>query len=76
MEDINHHHLDQAHTEPVVVLDLMLPLLLSVVLILTRMEVSIVLNSAASINKVYKLTFPIISKLTTAIELKKNSYRI
>ncbi len=73
--DFNHHHTNQVHTEPVVVLvlDLMLLVLLSLVLIPTMMEVSIVMNSAASINKVYKLIFQIISKITTKIKMARGS---
>jgi len=78
--DFNHHHTNQAHTELVVVVlvvvlvlvpDLMLLVLLSLMSIPTVMELSIVMNSAASINKVYKLIFQIIEKITTNIKMAR-----
>ena len=55
----HHHHLNQAHSEVELVLvlvlvDSMLLVLLSEVLTATMMEALIVVNSLASINKVYK----------------------
>jgi hypothetical protein len=66
--DINHPHMESV---VVLVLDLMLLALLSAVLIPTVMEALIVVNSLNSINKVYKRIFQIISKIITAIPLKR-----